>query len=159
MKQHLLEHPEDAIGSDAFARARLVDGLVTSVEGPSGQQVTTDMSEGVGGSASAPSPGWYVRAGIASCTVTVIAMRAAELGVPLRRLEIRVGSRSNDCGMIGMDDAVPAGPLEAEMQVVIAADGASRETLTEIVNWGIAHSPMADALTRAVSLTIGIDVD
>ena len=158
LRQHLLDKPEAAIGSDPFARAQLVNGLVTSVEGPSGQWVTTDMPRGVGGSASAPTPGWYVRAGIASCTATVIAMRAAELAVPLRRLEVRVESRSNDCGMIGMDDRVHAGPLDAAMYVVISSDGASRETLTEIVDWGIAHSPMADALTRAVSLRTEFEV-
>ena len=47
LKRHLEEHPEAAIGSDAFARARLVDSLVTSVEGPSGQRATTDMPQGV----------------------------------------------------------------------------------------------------------------
>lgn len=46
-----------------------------TVEGPSGQRVETDMPKGIGGAASAPTPGWYVRAGIASCT----AIRAVPL--------------------------------------------------------------------------------
>ncbi len=158
LKQHLMDHPEAALGTDAFARARLTDGLVTTVEGPSGQRLTTDMPREIGGAAAAPTPGWYVRAGIASCVATVIAMRAAELAVPLRQLEVQVESRSNDNGMIGIDDGVPAGPLDATMQVEIGAEGASGETLTEIVNWAVAHSPMADGLTRAVPLTVAIEV-
>ena len=157
LKKHFSDHPEEAIGKDPFAKARLTTGLATTVEGPMGQRVTTDMPKGIGGSAAAPTPGWYMRAGIASCTATVIAMRAAELEIPLRELVVQVESSSNDSGMIGLDDTIPAGPLEASMHVVIGAEGASKETLVEIVNWGMAHSPMADALTRAVAMKVAIE--
>ena len=59
------------------------------------------MPVGVGGEASAPTPGWYVRTGVASCTATVIALRAAELGLQLDRVEVEVRSRSDKRGMLG----------------------------------------------------------
>jgi uncharacterized OsmC-like protein len=157
LRQQFSDHPENAIGADPYARACLTEGLETTVEGPSGQRVSTDMPPGVGGTAASPTPGWYVRAGIASCTVTVIAMRAAELQIPLRHLEVRVESHSNDCGMIGVDEDIPAGPLGAVMHVAIGGEGATGEALREIVNWGIGHSPMADLLTRSIPLKITID--
>jgi hypothetical protein len=52
--------------------------------------------------------------------------------------------------MLGVDDAVPPGPLKARMSVRIAAKGADPAELESIVAWGVAHSPIADALRRAV---------
>jgi hypothetical protein len=90
LKKTYSDHPETAVVTDSFARARLTKGLAIAVEGPSGQRIASDMSKDFGGSGGAPSPGWYVRAGIASCTATVIALRAAELSVPLQHLVVRV---------------------------------------------------------------------
>jgi uncharacterized OsmC-like protein len=81
------------------------------------------MPTGVGGGSSAPSPGWLARAALASCDATVIAMRAAELGIPLQGLEVTVDSESDDRGLLGMDDAVPAGPLSSRILVRIVAEG------------------------------------
>jgi uncharacterized OsmC-like protein len=150
--------PHKSIGQDAYARARLTGGLATIVEGPSGQHVATDMPKGIGGSASAATPGWYVRAGIASCTATVVALRAAELGIKLSEVEVRVESTSDDRGMLGLDDSIPPGPLSAVMAVRIAAPDSSEETLRALVSWAVAHSPMADALSRAVRLDVAVDV-
>ena len=61
VREHFREHPEKAVGLDAAARARLVEGLRVDVEGPHGWSVATDMSKSIGGTASAPSPGWLLR--------------------------------------------------------------------------------------------------
>lgn len=160
LRAHLAAHPEKAVGTDPRAVARLVSGLRTEVEGPSGQRAATDMPKGLGGGASAPSPGWYLRAGVASCTATVIALRAAELRVPLDLLEVAVESLSDNGGMAGPGDEVPAGPLSATLTVSIRGAGpatdAARARLEDIVRWGIAHSPMADALTRAVPMQVSV---
>jgi uncharacterized OsmC-like protein len=158
LREVYAEHPEKAVGMDSFAVARLTGGLATVVEGPSGQRLTTDMPGGVGGAAGAPTPGWYMRAGVASCTATVIAIRAAELSIPLQHLAVRLESLSNDIGMIGDQHGIPAGPLEARMSIEISAPGVPGEKLTEIVDWGIAHSPIADALTRAVPMKVEVSV-
>lgn len=157
VRTQLTDAPQQGLGTDSFAAAVLAGGLRTAVTGPSGQTATTDMPRGIGGQASAPTPGWYLRAGIASCTATVIALRAAELGVGLDHLAVRVTSRSDDCGMFGIGDA-PAGPLTASMEVEIRSNGAQPSLLEELARWGIAHSPMADALTRAVPLEVTVQV-
>jgi len=46
------------------------------------------MSKELGGGGSAPSPGWLLRAALASCDATVIAIRAAQLGVTPTALEV-----------------------------------------------------------------------
>ncbi len=155
LRIHLTDAPQRGLGTDSFAAAVLAGGLRTAVTGPAGQTATTDMPRGIGGQASAPTPGWYMRAGIASCTATVIALRAAELGVGLDHLAVKVTSRSDDCGMFGIGNA-PAGPLSASMEVEIRSAAAQPAVLEELVRWGIAHSPMADALTRAVPLEVTV---
>lgn len=44
----------------------------------------TDMPLGIGGTATAPSPGWFLRAAEASCVASLIAIRAAATDVTLR---------------------------------------------------------------------------
>jgi uncharacterized OsmC-like protein len=158
LKTHFWNHPDEAVVSDSFAVARLTDGLRMTVEGPSGQSVASDMPKSFGGSGGAPTPGWYMRAGLASCTATVILLRAAEQSIPVQHLAVKVESRSNEFGALGLDDGVPAGPLEVTMTVEIRSEGTSREALGDLVDWGIAHSSMADALQRAVPLARAVNI-
>src|ERR671936_1502693 len=86
---HLTEHPEAGSGTDAAATAVREEGLRFRVEGPNGE-VITDMSKTVGGGASAPTPGWLLRAALAACDATVVAMEAARDGVELTELKVSV---------------------------------------------------------------------
>ena len=133
------------------------DGLRCRVEHTEGAIVITDMPTGVGGGSSAPSPGWLARAALASCDATVIAMRAAELGIPLQSLEVTVDSESDDRGLLGMDDAVPAGPLSSRILVRIVAEGVDPQSLQELVEWADRHSPVSDAIRRAVPTTVEVE--
>jgi uncharacterized OsmC-like protein len=154
----LQSRPESGASTDSWARAVLTEGLRTEVTGPNGQNIVTDMPPGMGGWSSAPGPGWYLRAAVASCTATIIAIRAAALGIALSRLEVEVVSQSDDRGMLGVDDSVPAGPIGSRMNIVIAADGMESQRLRDLVDWGVAHSPMANAVRRAVPMDVAITV-
>jgi uncharacterized OsmC-like protein len=157
-KQYLSDHPDEARYTDQPATAVIEDGLRCRVEHADGAVVVTDMPGGVGGAGSAPSPAWLARAAQASCDATLIGMRAAELGIPLQRLEVTVDSESDDRGLLGMDDAVPAGPLSSRIRVRIAAKGVDPQRLRELVEWADNHSPVSDAIRREVPTTIEVDV-
>lgn len=116
------------------------------------------MPESVGGAGSAPSPGWLSRAAQASCDATVIAMRAAQEGIRLKLLEVTVDSESDDRGLLGMDDAIPAGPLASRIRVRIAADGVEPQRLRELVEWADRHSPVTDGCRRAIPTTVEVEV-
>jgi uncharacterized OsmC-like protein len=150
---YLAKNPEEASSTDSAAVATLVDGLVMRVDGPSGASISTDMVPSVGGTATAPSPGWLLRAAEASCVATLIAMRAAVLGITLDTLEVTVDSESDDRGLLGIDESVPAGPLRGRVAVRLAADGIDPATLEEMAHWGVKHCPVCDALERAVPIT------
>ena len=153
---HLREHPGEGASNDAPATATLDSGLRFSVAHPNGTAIFTDMPAAFGGEASAPSPGWLMRAAAAACLATMIGIRAAQDGVTLDTLEVTVNSVSDDRGMVGTDDSISPGLLEASMAVRISAAGVAGETLREIVRWGHAHSPVTDSIGRAVRTTLDV---
>ena len=153
---YLGEHPEKWRNVDPPATAVMVDGLRCRAEGPGGASIVSDMPRAVGGGDSAPRPGWFMRAALATCDATVIAMRAAQLGIALDRLEVTVESESDPRGLLGIDDTVVAGPAHLRMRVRIAAADVPAEQLREIVAWADHHSPVGDALRRAIPIEIEV---
>jgi uncharacterized OsmC-like protein len=153
---YLETHPEEARYTDSGAVAELTDGLRVTTTGPADETVVTDMPPSVGGEGTAPSPGWLMRAAIASCTATLVAMRAAQVGVTLAHLRVRVTSESDDRGILGMAE-VPAGPLSVRVVVSMEADGADQRQLETIARWGLDHCPVADAIERPVPVELIVE--
>lgn len=157
-REYLIHRPDEARYTDSAAIARIEDGLRVVVTAPTGATIRTDMSTGVGGGATAPSPGWLLRASHAACDATLIAMRAAEEGIELSLLEVIVDSESDDRGILGMDAAVPAGPIRTRVRIRIAAAGVPEGRLREVVARARAHSPVDDALARQVPIDLELTV-
>ena len=155
---HLVEHPEAALGTDTAATAVHEEGLRFRVAGPKGK-VITDMSKAVGGGATAPTPGWLLRAALASCDASAIAMEAARDGIELTDLRVTVDSESDFRGVLGVDDSVRPGPLAVRVRIELAADNATEDQLREIAERAEARSPVGDAVARAVSMTTEIVTD
>ena len=149
---NLAEHPEAAVSTDAAATAVHEEGLRFRVDGPKGA-VTTDMANSVGGGASAPTPAWLMRAALASCDATLVAMEAARDGVELTDLKVTVESESDFRGVLGVDDSVHAGPRAVRVRIELAGSGATEDQLREIVRRAEARSPVRDAIVREVSMT------
>jgi len=156
-RNYLAEHPEEARSTDVAASAVVENGLRCRVDGPGGETIYTDMTAGVGGGSTAPSPGWFTRAGHASCEATLITMRAAELGIPLQRVEVLVDSESDGRGILAMDDEVPAGPLSSRTRVRITAEGVDPQVLHELVEWADRYSPISDAIRRAIPTSVEVE--
>jgi uncharacterized OsmC-like protein len=151
----LKEHPEAAVGTDAAATAVREDGLRFRVDGPNGE-VVTDMSESVGGGASAPTPGWLMRAALAACDATTVAMEAARDGIELTDLKVSVESETDFRGVLGVEGSAHAGPLTVRVRIELAAPDASEDQLREIVKRAEAHSPVRDAIAREVTMSTEI---
>src|SRR5947207_16007618 len=117
---YLAAHPSEAAYTHSAATATLEEGLRGSVRGPGGETLATDMPTSVGGAASAPSAGWYLRAAEAACAVTLIAMRAPSLGIALDRLEGLVGSGWEERGRLGLSGRMRPGPLASRGVVTMA---------------------------------------
>lgn len=152
-RAYLAEHPDEARYRDSLARARLVSGLRVEVVGPSGERLETDMPTGIGGAASQPSPGWYLRAAIASCVTTLVTIRAATEGIRLDEVEVVVDSESDDRGILGLDPGIPAGPMSARIEVAVRG-GADDRALDALVAWAVEHCPVSDAMARPIPLEV-----
>ena len=156
--KYLAEHPDECRYTDKAATAVVEEGLRCRAEGPDGAMLISDMPKAIGGGGSAPSSGWLLRAALANCDATVIAMRAAQLGITFSTLEVTVDSESDDRGLLGMDEAIPAGPLSIRTRIRIGADGVEPERLREIVQWAETHSPVGDAVNRAVPMKVEVEI-
>jgi uncharacterized OsmC-like protein len=158
ISEAITANPEKARAKAAPATARLVEGLRLEVTGPKGETMHTDMPPAMGGNASAPNPGWFLRGAVASCTATVIAQRAARLGVALKLLEVTVESDSDHRGILGLDDQVSAGFSAMRVKVRIGADGADPSQLRGLAEWGDAHSPVACTVRTPPVVSLDVEI-
>ena len=146
--------------SPATARWRNSTRIVTSHE--NGIEVTTDMPGELGGTGDQVTPGWLMRAGLAACTATRIAMGAAAAGIELTRLELRASSRSDTRGMLGMTEPdgtrISAGPRDVELHVTIAAHGVPAERLRALVEESHRCSPVPCAIQEETPVGLHIEV-
>jgi uncharacterized OsmC-like protein len=151
----LASKPDAGPAPDRPAVAVIEDGLRCRAEGGDGWAVVTDMPTPVGGGGSAPTPGWLIRAALASCAATTIAMRAAELDIAMTRLKVTAESETDMRGLLDVDGAAP-GPVGARLRVVLAAEDADEQRLEALVKWADSHSPVGDCVRRAVPVVLEI---
>lgn len=67
-------------------------------------------------------------------------------------------SVSDDRGLLGLDDAISAGPVVVRTRVTIGAEGVDEEALREIVDFAIAHSPVAEGCRRATPTKLEVKI-
>src|SRR5580704_12825145 len=159
----LARRPEAGIHADEPAIARWDGGMRVVTRHAHGTQITTDMPTELGGEANQVSPGWLLRAGLASCLATRIAMEAAAAGVLLTRLEVVAESTSDARGLLGMmgdtGEPVTPAPSEVRLEVRIAASNVSRDSIREMIDHSLRCSPVSAAVERAVPVALHVDIE
>lgn len=142
-------HP--ALGRDTgISRARIREGLTCEIEsGP--WHLVADMPKQVGGEGSAPTPGVYGRAALASCLAMGYMMHAARMGVPIRSLEVEIQADYDDGAAFGVSD-LPPGYLE--VRYIVTVDSPAPEAdVRRVIDEGDARSPYLDVFSRAQKCT------
>lgn len=154
--------PEAGLADDTPATAHWEGGTRVVSRHLNGTQVVTDMPNEIGGSGDQVTPGWLLRAALASCAATRIAMAAAAAGIELTTLDVVASSRSDARGLLGMANAdgqpVPAGPRDVLLAVRIAAHGIAAERLRALVDQSHGCSPVTAAHQAAVPVALRIEV-
>ena len=156
-KRLFMEKPGAARKPNTTATAVWRDGLLCDITGAAGEKAVTDMPEPMGGAGTGSNPGWLLRAGMASCASTAIAMRAAMQGIALRALEVTVQSELDARGLVGIPGVATA-LGDMRMSIKISADGVDETTLRELAAWGEAHSPVSCTLRVSPSVAVEIAV-
>ena len=159
----LRRSPKTAIHADAPATARWDGGAKVTSSHADGTTFVTDLPIEMGGDSSAVTPGWLLRAGLASCLTTRIAMAAATEGINLAGLEITASSRSDTRGLLEMKDAdgetVTAGPYDVQLHVRISAQsGIPAEYLRALVERCHRASPVSCAVQNSTPIELRIEV-
>jgi uncharacterized OsmC-like protein len=156
-KRVFLDRPSAARKPNAMATAVWRDGLRCEVAGPGGERAVTDMPEPMGGRGAGSNPGWLLRASMASCAATAIAMRAAMLRIELRSLEVTVASESDARGLVGIA-GIPTALDGIRMTIKIGADSVPEPQLRELAAWGEAHSAVSCTLRERPQVAVEIAV-
>jgi uncharacterized OsmC-like protein len=155
--------PEAAIHADEPAVAGWEGGTRVVARHANGTRITTDMPVELGGAGNQVSPGWLLRAGLASCLATRVAMEAAATGISLTRLEVLAKSTSDARGLLGMagEDGAPitSGPCEMLLEVKMSAPNVARERLQALVDESFRCSPVSAALEKPVPVALRIEID
>jgi uncharacterized OsmC-like protein len=161
-QQVLERRPSAARHTDSPALCRWIGGVSVATGDGGGREVVTDLPPMLGGGGEAFSPGWLMRAGLAACTATCIAMLAASEGVELTRLELEAGSQSDMRGLFRVTTSagpIDPGPREVTLSVRIAARNASPERLRALVEAAQAISPVLQAFERVTPVTLSVETD
>jgi uncharacterized OsmC-like protein len=158
----LRKRPTAGIVDDSPAVSAWQGGTRVLTRYAGGAQAVTDMPAELGGSGDQPTPGWLLRAALASCAVTRIAMSAAEAGIELHTLQASAHSRSDARGLLGIPDAdgsaLFVGPGDMTMRVQIGAHGVAPERLRALVDQAIALAPVSQVLARPVAVALEVEV-
>mgnify|MGYP001816739257 CR=1 FL=1 len=155
---YLESNPEKARSKATAATAVLEKGLKVRTTGSNDQVIISDMPPTVGGGGTAPTPGWFMQAALATCNATGIAMKAAREGIELKTLEVSIDTESDTRGIFGIEESVQAGPLNMKTRVRIGAEEVPGEKLFEIVKWNDKHSWVGNAICRAVPLETEVEI-
>jgi uncharacterized OsmC-like protein len=155
--------PQVALIDDTPAVVRWDGGLRTVARSEKQDEIATEMPVEIGGAGDQVTPGWLLRAALASCAVTRIAMSAAVEGIELTSLQASASSRSDARGLMGLPDAagqpVATGPGNVRLHVRIGARGVSTERLRALVLATSSLSPVTWALEHCVPVEMRIDVE
>ncbi len=159
----LRRRPSAGLGDDVSAMARWDGGTKVITSHANGMQAVTDMPLELGGEGAGVTPGWLLRAALASCVATRIATLAAVQGIELRTLALVATSRTDMRGMLGMADGhgapVHAGPRDVQLLVQISAIGATPERLRALVEESRRCSPVSCAMQETVPVALRIEIN
>jgi len=124
-------------------RAVLTDGLLSEYT-EDGKTIAADMPETFGGSGRLLSPPGLMRAGLATCLAIGYAVRAAQLGVALTRVEVDVEADADFGSIFGLPGCA-TGYGEIRYSVHVESE-AAEETVRAIIEASDARSPVLTAI-------------
>jgi uncharacterized OsmC-like protein len=115
----------------------------------------TDNPTFMGGGGTLPGPMHYCFFGLASCYTGVFASTASLLGIPLRKLSVRVEADVNFSKVYGISED----PIMEEIRVVLTVEsGAPEERIREAEELALQRCPVVFTLRNRVPLTPSLEI-
>jgi uncharacterized OsmC-like protein len=151
------EKPAAARNQNGPATAVWADGLRCEISGAAGEKAISDMPATFGGGNAGPNPGWFFRAGLASCMATTITLRAAMLGIEIQSLEVKAESAGDTSQFFGLSDASLA-MSALRMSITIGAKGVGESELRDLIVWCEARSTVACTVREHPAVAVDVKV-
>lgn len=117
--------------------------------------ITSDQPYGFEGTNQGPKPSELLLAALAACQEVTWRLYADAMGIPVNGISIELRGTQDLRGFMGVDDAVPAGFLKIEGDVMIDSP-ATAEQLASLQKTVDAHCPVLDDLTRSVPVSLNL---
>jgi uncharacterized OsmC-like protein len=133
---------QDFFGAGAEDRSRDKPFVFTNGEPP----VLLGNNEGA-------NPVEFLLHALAGCVTTTTVLHAAARGITIRSLSTELVGEIDLQGLLGLDDAVPAGYREIRIRMDIDADCTERE-LDELLGFAQRHSPVCNTVCRPVPVVL-----
>jgi uncharacterized OsmC-like protein len=134
--------------------SRLVEGLTCEIT--RGDLILrADLSPAEGGDGSAPSPGAYGESALAACLTMGCAIAAAQRGIEIRELSIKVSADWDIQGMYGLGDNVPAGYTRIRVAVDLDSSASTAEA-ERLVADVVGTSPWVDVYRRQNDVSVSL---
>jgi uncharacterized OsmC-like protein len=113
-----------------------------------------DMSKGLGGEERGPTPGFFIRAGLAGCVAIGIKLTATREAVPVDAIDVGVEMDFDDGALLGVGSN-KAAPLATRLTITVHSP-AAWETVTAMVDRALASDPYYLALRDAQDVSTHI---
>ena len=117
-------------------------------------EAVMDMGKPLGGDEKGPTPGFFIRAGLAGCVAIGIKLTAVREAVPLDAIDVGVEMDFDDGAMFGVGSNTAA-PLATRFTITVQSP-APWETVTAMVDRALAADPYFLALRDAQDVSARI---
>ncbi len=133
--------------STSRVTCRTIDGVTCEVTDGTTKMIA-DEPESEGGDGRGPTPGFFIRAGLASCCAMCYVTCAARLGVPIESIEVEVESDFDARGILGLAD-VPHG-FTAVRYIVKVQSAAPEADIHKVIEAGDEMGAMLEVVRDPV---------
>jgi uncharacterized OsmC-like protein len=93
----------------------------------------------------------YLLHALAGCVTTTTVLHATARGIQINRLSTRLVGDIDLLGFLGLDESVPVGYREIQIEMDIDAN-CTDEELDDLLQFSKAHSPVCNTICRPVSV-------
>lgn len=147
--EHVFSKRPQAAQMKKIAKATVRDGTRCEFSEDNWTFVA-DMSERLGGTATAPSPGTFVRAALTTCLAISYSIRAAYLGVPIRGVEVELRADMDGRGLFCGQAEVP---VYSDLTYIVTIDSDAPEgDLLRVLDEADERSPYLQLFKKPQSL-------
>ena len=136
--------------STTHASAHVEDGLTCTFR-QGDHQAVMDLSKVLGGDEKGPTPGFFIRAGLAGCVAIGIKLAAAREAIAIDSMDVDIEMDFDDSAMFGVGSN-SAAPLETRF-IIRLKSSASWEDAAAMVDRALAADPFFIALRDAQKVT------